>query len=152
MTDSADSVSERLRQIGDEFAELDPRERLQLLLEYSERLPPLPAKYQSQRDAGMNRVRECQTPVFLWIELDGDRVALLADVAPEAPTVKGFVNLLREAFDGAPAAEVLAVDQNLVQRLGLAEALGMIRMRGLYSILFAVRKQVQAAVSAAAGP
>lgn len=140
------TVTDRLNQIADEFADLDPRERLELLLDFAERLPPLPEKYQAERDAGLHRVRECQTPVFLWVELHDGRVELIADVAPEAPTVKGFVSLLREAFQAAPAAEVLAVDQALVQRLGLAEALGMVRMRGLVSILFAVRRYVQAAL------
>lgn len=144
MSDSI--VTARLNQIADEFADLDPRERLELLLDFAERLPPLPEKYQAERDAGLHRVRECQTPVFLWVELHDGQVELIADVAPEAPTVKGFVSLLREAFQDAPAAEVLALDQALVQRLGLAEALGMVRMRGLVSILFAVRRYVQAAL------
>ncbi len=150
MASASDDVTARLNQIANEFGELEPRERLELLLEYAERLPPLPEKYKAERDAGLHRVRECQTPVFIWVELADSRVELFADVAPEAPTVKGFVSLLREAFHAAPAAEVVAVEQNLVQQLGLVEALGMVRMRGLISILFAVRRQVQAAVASSA--
>jgi cysteine desulfuration protein SufE len=151
MASASDDVTARLNRIADEFGELEPRERLELLLEYAERLPPLPQKYQAERDAGLHRVQECQTPVFIWVELADSRVEIIADVAPEAPTVKGFVSLLREAFHAAPAGEVLAVEQNLVQRLGLVEALGMVRMRGLLGILFAVRKRVQAALASSAG-
>jgi cysteine desulfuration protein SufE len=142
-----DTVAVRVNRIAADFAELEPRERLELLLEFAERLPPLPDKYKADRDAGLHRVRECQTPVFIWVELADSRVELIADVAPEAPTVKGFVSLLREAFQGEPAAEVVAVEQDLVKRLGLLESLGMVRMRGLVSILFAVRRQVQAALA-----
>ena len=142
-------MSARLNEIADEFADLEPRERLELLLDFSERMPPLPERFRAERDAGLHRVQECQTPVFLWIEVVDGRVQMFAGVAPEAPTVKGFVNLLRENFHGAPAAEVLAIEQSLLARLGLTEALGMVRMRGLYSILFAVRKQVTAATHVA---
>jgi cysteine desulfuration protein SufE len=150
MTSSENEVAGRLARMSEEFSELEPRERLELLLEYAERLPPLPEKYRAERDAGLHRIRECQTPVFVWIELNADRVEIIADSAPEAPTVKGFVNLLREAFNGAMATDVLAVEQNLVQAFGLAELLGMVRIRGLLSIQTAVRRQIRAAVEAGA--
>ena len=85
-----------------EFADLDPRERLELLLEFAENLPPLPERYQAERDAGMHRVPECQTPVFIWVELIDRRVQIYADVAPEAPTVKGFVGILVDSYSGQP--------------------------------------------------
>ena len=142
------SVAERLEQVSAEFADCEPRERLELLLEYAEGLPPLPPEYQAQRDAGVNRVHECQTPVFLWVDVVEGRVRIVADVAPEAPTVKGFVGVLVETFNGAPAEEVLAVDPNLVQRFGLLEALGMMRLRGLSAIASVIRRRVQKAVEA----
>ena len=129
-----------------EFAELEPRERLELLLEYAENLPPLPEKYEAERLAGQHRVHECQTPVFLWVELAGNRVQINAWVAPEAPTVKGFVGIVRELFSGLPPEEVCGIEANLVQQLGLAEALGMMRMRGLNAVLFYVRKNIQTLV------
>src|SRR5215831_19559083 len=88
----------KLDEIVAEFADLDPRERLELLLEFAENLPPLPERYQAQRDAGLHRVPECQTPVFIWVELIDGNVHIDADVAPEAPTVKGFVGILVDAF------------------------------------------------------
>jgi cysteine desulfuration protein SufE len=87
-------------------------------------------------------VHECQTPVFIWAEVVDGRVRLAADVAPEAPTVKGFVSILVEAFSGAEVDKVLSIEPNLVQRLGLAEALGMMRMRGLQAIFFFIKKQI----------
>lgn len=125
-----------------EFADYEPRERLEALLDFAEGLPPLPANYQALKDAGENRVHECMTPVYLWVEVSAGKVAVFGDVAPEAPTVKGFVGLLREAYDGATPAEVLATPADLLHRLGLVEALGMNRMRGLNAIVQRIRAGV----------
>ena len=76
------------------FQSVDPPLRLELLLDYANRLPPLPEQYRAQRDAGFNRIPECMTPVFLWVEVNG-AVTLHADVAEESPTVKGFVSSSR---------------------------------------------------------
>lgn len=136
------TVSERIEGIIAEFAELEPRERLELLLEFAEKLAPLPPEYQAQRDAGMNRVHECQTPVFLWTEIVDGKVRIQADVAPEAPTVKGFVSILSDLYSGADPAEVLAAPVDIVQRFGLTEALGMVRMRGLQAIAHHMRSRI----------
>ncbi len=142
-----DSVSDRIDQIAAEFADLEPRERLELLLEFSEKLAPLPERLAAERDAGMNRVQECQTPVFLWVEIEDGQVRILADVAPEAPTVKGFVSLLVDIFSNAPPSEVLAAEPSLVQRFGLAQALGMVRMRGMQAIAHHIRQKVAQAAA-----
>lgn len=134
--------SEKLSAIVDEFADLEPRERLLMLLDYAESFPPLPERYHAARAAGEHRVHECQTPVFLWVELADGRVQIHGDVAPEAPTVKGFVGLLIDAFSGATPAEVLATPTDVLQRLGLVDALGMMRMRGLSAVLGRIRAEV----------
>ncbi|MGD9723724.1 MAG: SufE family protein [Pirellulales bacterium] len=143
-----ETLAQRADAVAQEFADLEPRERLELLLEFAEKLPPLPAEYQAERDAGAGRVHECQTPVFLWVTADDGRVRVIADVAPEAPTVKGFVSLLAELFSGASPAEVLAFEPNMVHRLGLVEALGMVRMRGLAAIAYYIRKKVEQSAAA----
>jgi cysteine desulfuration protein SufE len=136
------TLNERIDEIAGEFAELAPRERLELLLEFAEKLPPLPPEYAAQRDAGLNRVHECQTPVFLFTDVENGRVRVHADVAPEAPTVKGFVSILIDLFSGASPEEVLALDADLVGRFGLVEALGMVRMRGLHAIAHHIRRKI----------
>jgi cysteine desulfuration protein SufE len=130
-----------------EFADLEPRERLELLLEFAENLPPLPAKYEAERDAGLHRIAECQTPTFIWVEIVQGRVQVHAYVAPEAPTVKGFVGILVNAFNGTTPEEVLSTPENLLQRLGLLESLGMIRMRGLAAVQHYIREQVRKAAA-----
>ncbi len=137
----------KLDEIVAEFADLESRERLELLLEFAENLPPLPAKYEADRDAGLHRIAECQTPTFIWVNLVDGRVRIHAYVAPEAPTVKGFVGILVDAFNGATPEEVSSTSENLLQRLGLLESLGMIRMRGLAAVQHYIREQVRRAAA-----
>jgi cysteine desulfuration protein SufE len=141
------SAANKLDSIVEQFAELEPRERLELLLEFAEGLPPLPARFQAERDRADHRVHECQTAVFLWVEVIEGRVQLHAEVAPEAPTVQGFVGILVEAFSGATPEEVLAAPPDLLQRLGLVESLGMVRMRGLQAIFTRIRREVALAAA-----
>ncbi len=80
------TLAQRIDAIVAELAEFEPRDRLSLLLEYSERLPPLDDRYRAEFEAGGHRVTECQTPVALWVELDANRcVTLDAWVAPKRP-------------------------------------------------------------------
>ncbi|HVA46455.1 MAG TPA: SufE family protein [Pirellulales bacterium] len=138
----AGKAQQRLDEIAEEFAELTPRERLELLLDFAEGLPELPEPLRAERDRGEHRVHECMTPVYLWVQDENGHVRIYADVAPEAPTVKGFVGILVDAFSGATPEEVLRVPADVLRRLGLLEALGMVRMRGLSAILNRIRADV----------
>ena len=124
----------KLDAIIEEFQDLDARDRLELLLDFAEKLAELPEAYQAERDAGLHRVPECMTPTFLWVQCLNGRVSIHAYVAPEAPTVKGFVSILVDAFNGTMPDEVAAVPADLLHRLGLAELLGMNRLRGLHAV------------------
>ena len=131
-------VSTRLDRIIDEFADLDAREKLELLVDFANGLPPLPPEYEGKK--GNARIHECQTPVFLWTEADDRGARLVAEVAPEAPTVKGFVAILAAGVAGRPAAEAAALPEDMLERMGLAEVLGILRSRGLRSIIARVSR------------
>jgi len=55
--------------------------------------------------------------------------------------------LLVDIFSGAPPSEVLAAEPSLVQRFGLAQALGMVRMRGMQAIAHHIRQKVAQAAA-----
>jgi len=139
------TVAERIDAIVEEFSDLEGREKLELLLEYAARLPALPEAIAASRTADEHRVHECQTPVYLWPEVRGDAARLHAEVAEEAPTVKGFVAILARAVEGRPPADVAALPDDLLERMGLAPVLGILRSRGLRAILARVRREIVAA-------
>jgi cysteine desulfuration protein SufE len=122
------------------FQGADRDTRLELLLDYSKRLPELPAELLPLKEQGVGQVHECQTPVFLYVEVPGGKVRIHADVPRESPTVRGFLSLLIKLLDGATVADVAAVPDDLLDQLRLSELLGMTRMQGLTAILGRVKK------------
>jgi cysteine desulfuration protein SufE len=139
-----------LDSIVEELAGADRQERIELLIDFAKNLSPLPDRLLAHKDAS-HRVEECQSPVYLFVELDGDRVSLHADAPIEAPTVRGFVSILVEGLDGATAEEVLSVKGDLIERIGLPEILGMLRVRGLSGVLNRLKTEVTRALIDRAG-
>ncbi len=135
---------EKLDKIVRRFKASDKQTRLELLLDYSKRLPDLPDRFHAARDQGLNRVPECQSPVFLFLESGEGGVVLHADAPREAPTVRGFVSLLARGIAGAPPADVAALPADLMDQLGLSEALGMTRMHGLTAMIGRLRRMAGA--------
>ena len=122
-----------------------PRDRLQLLLELSQELPELPERY-ADAAASMEQVPECQSPLFLAVEVEpaGDRrVHLFFSAPPEAPTTRGFASILRTGLDGEPAADVLAVPDDFYVALGLGQAVSPLRLRGMAAMLARIKRQVR---------
>jgi cysteine desulfuration protein SufE len=132
----------RLDQTIELFRSTDADTRLYLLLDYADRLPALPDEFAPVRDAGLGRVHECQTPVFLYPRLEDGRIRLHADVPRESPTVRGLVGLLVEALDGATPADVAAVPDDLLHQLGIAAQLGPRRQVGFDAVLRALKRSV----------
>ena len=134
-----------LAELVDDFADVGPKERLQLLLELSQELPAPPERYAGHLET-MERVDECQSPLFLAVEVaddDARTVSLYFDAPAEAPTTRGFAGILHEGLHGLPAAEVLAVPDDAPYRFGLAEAVSPLRMRGMVGMLARIKRQVR---------
>lgn len=136
-----------LEEIVAELGDADRQERIELLIDFAKNLPPLPERLATHKDE-THRVEECQSPVYLFVELEGDRVAIHADAPIEAPTVRGFVSLLVEGLNGATIEDILRVRDDLIERLGLPEILGMLRVRGLSGVLRRLKAEVTRAAMA----
>ena len=137
------TLNPRLREIIEEFGAVPGNERLQLLLEFSEELPALPARYAGHRDL-LERVPECQTPLFLAVEVEPDEmVHLYFDAPPEAPTTRGFAAILHAGLDGLDADEVLATPPEFSSQLGLADLVSPLRLRGMAAMLSRIKRQIR---------
>jgi cysteine desulfuration protein SufE len=146
---SRDALPPQLAELVDDFADVDAKQRLELLLELSRELPALPERYADAADT-MEQVHECQSPLFLAVEVDDDadrRVHLYFSAPPEAPTTRGFASIMHTGLDGEPAADVLAVPDDFYTALGLAQAVSPLRLRGMSAMLSRIKKQVRSAVS-----
>jgi cysteine desulfuration protein SufE len=136
-----------LGEIIDDFQAMPERARLELLLEFSRELPPLPERLAARHDT-LEPVAECASPLFLIVEVDppagGDSpVRLHFDAPAEAPTTRGFASILHAGLDGLPATQVLAVPDDVPQRLGLAAAVSPLRLSGMAGMLFRIKRQVR---------
>src|SRR3954469_7589267 len=132
----------KLAGIVAEFADAPREVVLEMLLEFSDAVPPLPAGLAGHD--GMEQVPECQTPFFLKAEVTpANTVDLWFDCPPEAPTTRAFAGILAEGLAGANAEQVLAVPDDLYQRMGLAQAISPLRVRGGTAILARLKRQVR---------
>lgn len=136
-------LPERLATIREDFLALDVQDRLVLLLEFANDLPELPARYADHPDL-LERVVECQAPVFILVEVDDDAVVTIVATAPrEAPTTRGFASIIAQGLSGLSAADVVAVSDDFPQTLGLGEAISPLRLRGMTALLARVKRQVR---------
>jgi cysteine desulfuration protein SufE len=141
-----------LAEIVDLFATSPPRDRLELLLEYSQGLPPLPDRYREHPER-LEPVPECQSPLFVAAEVDDDRrVHVFVDAPAEAPTTRGFAGIFHAGLDGLPADEVLSVPEDITARLALAEVVSPLRLRGAAALLGRIQRQVRGQLAGQMSP
>ena len=136
------ALPESLAEIRDEFLELPESDRLQLLLEFSRELPPVPARYDGHPEL-CERVAECQSPVYIVMDVDPDGIVSMHAMAPEeAPTTRGFASILVQGISGLTADEVLAIPDDYPQSIGLTKAVSPLRIGGMTGMLMRAKKQV----------
>ncbi len=136
------ATPEKLAQIVDLLAAAPRDVKLEALLDYSRRLPELPAEL---RDFDrFERVVECQSPLFLHTELGDDGVVKLYFDAPaEAPTTRGFAGILAEGLLGVTADQILELPDDFYMDLGLEDVVSPLRMRGMGAMVYRIKRQVR---------
>lgn len=136
-----DNLPPALREIVDDFRDVEPAERLEYLLDFAMVMPDLPERLQSHRDE-MDQVHECQTPVFVFTEIENGAVHFYIDVPRESPTVRGYAAIIADGLDGASPDEVLQTPEDVHYLLGLQEAISHQRLRGLHALMGYLKRQV----------
>ena len=132
---TATELPPKLAEIRDDFLELEEPDRLLLLLEFADELPALPPRYADHPDL-LERVVECQSPVFMFVEVDDEAAVHLYATAPrESPTTRGFASILSQGLDGLSRQEVLDVPDDYPNTIGLTKAVSPLRIRGMTAML-----------------
>jgi cysteine desulfuration protein SufE len=145
MTDT--TLPSSLAEIRDDFLALEQRDRLEMLLEFSNELPELPERYQQHPDL-FERVVECQSPVFIFVEVTGGVVHLFATAPKESPTTRGFASILVQGIDGLSVEEVLGIPDDFPNTIGLTEAVSPLRIRGMTALLGRTKRQIRERLAA----
>ncbi|NLA08847.1 MAG: SufE family protein [Microbacteriaceae bacterium] len=132
-----------LAEIRDEFLELDEPVRLQLLLEFSNELPDVPARYAGHPEL-TERVVECQSPVYIVVDVDDAGLVHMHATAPrEAPTTRGFASILVQGISGLTVDEVLGIPDDFPRTIGLTRAVSPLRISGMTGMLLRAKRQVR---------
>ncbi|WDH77493.1 SufE family protein [Microbacterium esteraromaticum] len=139
MTDTP--VPAALAEFRDEFLELPESDRLELLLEFANELPAVPERLADHPEL-YERVAECQSPVFIIVEVSDGIVAMHATAPPEAPTTRGFASILGQGITGLTADEVLAIPSDYPQTIGLTKLVSPLRIGGMTGMLMRAKNQV----------
>ncbi len=134
---------QKLNELIADFEGLDDEEKLELLVELSEELPAPSAGRCAGPAAENCRVQECQTPVFLWIDVTSDGVQIEADVPKKSPMVRGLVTLVVQGLNGASPDEVMDLPDDLIANLSLQRTLGMQRQQGFRGVIARIKREVR---------
>ncbi|MGF6823380.1 cysteine desulfuration protein SufE [Microbacterium sp. ZKA21] len=139
---STTHVPATLAEFRDDFLALDESERLQLLLEFSNELPAVSADVAAHPEMA-ERVAECQSPVYIYVEVADDVVTMHATAPPEAPTTRGFASILAQGISGLSPDEVLAIPDDYPQSIGLTRVVSPLRISGMTGMLLRAKNQVR---------
>jgi cysteine desulfuration protein SufE len=129
-----------LAEVVNDFQEVQGQDKLALLLEFADELPPLPADLEPD---AMEPVPECQSPLFLHVDAaDREKVRLYFTAPAEAPTTRGFAAILAAGLDQQPAEDILAVPDDFYSDLGLAALISPLRLRGMSAMLARIKRRL----------
>jgi cysteine desulfuration protein SufE len=132
----------KLAEISDDFLALGDNDRIQMLLEFALDLPELPERYHDHPEL-FERVEECQSPVYIFVEIDAeDKVHVDATAPEQAQTTRGFASILAEGLSGLTSIQVLEVSDDFPNMLGLAKIISPLRLRGMAGMLRRIKRQV----------
>ena len=112
----------------------DPQERLAAIVARAKKWPTPAAEDQTEA----TRVPGCVSRVWLVGDFENDRCRFRMEA--DSPLVKGLVALLCELYDDAPPDEIVSVEPELLDALGLTRQLSPTRLNGLASVRRAIRE------------
>ena len=132
-----------LAEVVSDFQAVGGQDKLNLLLEFANELPELPADLE---EAAMEPVPECQSPLFLHVDnADPTDVRLFFSAPPEAPTTRGFASILAAGLDRQKASDILEVPDDFYTDLGLAALISPLRLRGMSAMLARIKRHLRTA-------
>lgn len=127
-------LPQRLEEIVEDFSLCEGQEKLEYLLEFAEKLPPLP-DWVDTSAANMDQVHECVSPVFIYPEWQDGKIFFHFDIPQEAPTVRGYASLLQEGIGWTTPEEIQKIPLEFYLGMGLQKVLTGQRLNGVTAVL-----------------
>ena len=133
----AATIVEEQQLIAEDFELFDDwREKIEYVLDLGRALDSL----REDERVEANKVRGCQSQVWMVAELDQatGRVAIRAD--SDAFIVRGLIALLLRLYANRPAEEILANPPTVFDEIGLGAHLSPTRSNGLHAMIKRLRQ------------
>lgn len=131
-----------LSQTRDDFASLGDQDKIQLLIEFAEELPELPERYQDHPEL-FEKVEECQSPVYIFVEVNNGIVSVFATAPEQAPTTRGFASILVQGLSNLTVETALSIPDDFPSTLGLNQLISPLRVRGMTGMLWRMKRQIR---------
>ncbi len=124
------TLNERQDEIIEEFSIFDDwMDKYNYLIELNKDLPVIDPKYKTKEYL----IEGCQSRVWLYAEMDGDKVKFTAD--SDAIITKGIAALLVRVLSGLKPKEIMNADLYFIDKIGLQQNLSPTRSNGLLSMV-----------------
>jgi cysteine desulfuration protein SufE len=136
------SLPEVLSQTQDDFLDLGDQDKIQLLIEFADELPDLPAHYKDHPEL-LEKVEECQSPVYIFVDVEDRTVQVFATAPEQAPTTRGFASILVQGLSGLSVDEALSIPDDFPSTLGLNTLISPLRVRGMTGMLARMKRQIR---------
>lgn len=137
-------VEKAQQEIIEEFSFFDNwMDRYQYLIDLGRRLPEMPESERNEK----NRIRGCQSQVWLVAESRGDRLHFRA--ISDAAIVSGLIAILLRIYSDRKPEDIVSTPADFVSALQLEQHLSATRSNGLASMLDAIRRMAVDASQAA---
>lgn len=131
-----------LAQTQEDFLDLGDKDKIQLLIEFAEELPELPERYLDHPEL-LEKVEECQSPVYIFVEVNDGKVAVFATAPEQAPTTRGFASILVQGLSGLDVEDALNIPDDFPSTLGLNTLISPLRVRGMTGMLWRMKRQIR---------
>jgi cysteine desulfuration protein SufE len=136
------SLPEVLSQTQEDFLDLGDQDKIQLLIEFADELPDLPAHYKDHPEL-LEKVEECQSPVYIFVDVEDRTVRVYATAPEQAPTTRGFASILVQGLTGLSVDEALSIPDDFPSTLGLNTLISPLRVRGMTGMLARMKRQIR---------
>ena len=139
------SITEEQEELVSEFAFFDDwMDRYRYIIDLGRNLPDFPDELKIEE----NRIRGCQSQVWMVSEQKGDRLWFRA--VSDSAIVSGLIAILLRIYSGRRPDEILETEPAFVREIGLDEHLSPTRNNGLHAMLRSIFERARQARAAAA--
>jgi len=117
-------------EIVEEFGLFDSwDDKYEYIIDLGKKLPPLEDEHKKDE----NRVRGCQSTVWLVSDYQDDKIIFKAD--SDSVIVKGLISMLIRVLSGHSSDEILDARLNFINKIGMNTHLAQTRSNGLLSMV-----------------